>query len=87
MTDERLALDVVQTVWPMLGYLQAAPARLRIEIRIAMSHTMWDTLLTLKLEPGIRPVDPLNMTLFGIEVVINNWPRDRVELVIPVAQP
>jgi hypothetical protein len=82
--DERLALDLVRTVWPLLSYLRDAPPRLGMVAKIAMSNTMWGSLRILTFEGSIRPVDPIAGTLFGHEVVACNWPRDRVELMIPV---
>lgn len=82
--DESLALDLIQTIWPMLGWLHDAPPRLGVVAKIAMSNTMWDSLCRLLFEPGMSPVDALAQTLFGDEVVVNNWPRERVEIVLPV---
>lgn len=84
--DESLALDLIQTIWSKLGYLHDAPARLGVVVKIAMSNTMWDSLRILRFDGAIRPVDPIAGTLFGHEVVVNDWPRERVELIIPVTQ-
>lgn len=83
--DERLALDIIQAVWPRLGYLHDAPPQLRMEVKIALSNTVWDTMRYLRFDGPIYPVDPIAGTLFGYEVVANNWARDRVEIVIPVS--
>lgn len=82
--DERLALDVVQSVWPRLSYLRHAPPKLRMEAKIALSQTVWDALCITIFDGPIRPVDTIARTLFGYEVVVNNWPREQVELLIPV---
>lgn len=78
-------LDAMQTLWPMLGYLEAAPARLRLEVKVAMSWRLWTVLRFTKFQ-GVSPVDPLGSKVFGFDVVAHeDWPLERVEIVLPVS--
>lgn len=75
-------LDAMQTLWPMLGYLEAAPARLRMEVRVAMSWRLWTVLKFTRFQ-GVNPIDPLGRKVFGCDVITHNdWPLERVEIVL-----